>query len=106
MSVLSVIVPCYNEEENVPFFYEELMKNEAFFKEKALLILYLEDEPDEVHYEVDPTVTQEGLIHVGVSGRYPVEGSFPSLGGSGYRVILMPVDKELANLNVAVYMLK
>ena len=80
--------------------------DEAFFEEKALLILYLEDEPDEVHYEVDPTVTQDGLIHVGVSGRYPVEGSFPSLGGSGYRVILMPVDKELANLNVAVYMLK
>ena len=80
--------------------------DEAFFEEKALLTLYLEDEPDEVHYEVDPTVTQEGLIHVGVSGRYPVEGSFPSLGGSGYRVILMPVDKELANLNVAVYMLK
>ena len=80
--------------------------DEAFFEEKALLILYLENESDDVHYEVDPTVTQDGLIHVGVSGRYPVEGSFPSLGGSGYRVILMPVDKELANLRVAVYMLK
>ena len=80
--------------------------DEAFFEEKALLILYLENESDDVHYEVDPTVTQDGLIHVGVYGRYPVEGSFPSLGGSGYRVILMPVDKELANLNVAVYMLK
>lgn len=45
MSLLSVIVPCYNEEENVPFFYEELMKNEAFFKEKSLEveILYIND---------------------------------------------------------------
>ena len=25
MELLSVIVPCYNEEENVPYFYEELM---------------------------------------------------------------------------------
>lgn len=81
--------------------------DEAFFKEKALLILYLKNEPDEVHYEVESLTIQDGpLLHVGVSGRYPVEASVPSLGGSGYRVILMPVDKELANLNVAVYMLK
>ena len=80
--------------------------DEAFFEEKALLILYLENESDDVHYEVDPLVIQDGWLYVGVSGRYPEEGSFPSLGSSGYRVILMPVDKELANLRVAVYMLK
>ena len=34
MSLLSVIVPCYNEEENVELFYTELMKNEDFFQEK------------------------------------------------------------------------
>ena len=27
MELLSVIVPCYNEEENVPYFYEEFCKN-------------------------------------------------------------------------------
>lgn len=45
MSLLSVIVPCYNEEENVPFFYEELMKNDAFFREKGLDIevIYIND---------------------------------------------------------------
>lgn len=45
MSLLSVIVPCYNEEENVVPFYAELMKNEAFFTEKdvALEILYIDD---------------------------------------------------------------
>ena len=81
--------------------------DEAFFEEKALLILYLKNEPDDVHYEVESLTIQDGpLLHVGVSGRYPEEGSGPSLGGSGYRVILMPVDKELANLNVAVYMLE
>lgn len=36
MAVLSVIVPCYNEEENIRFFYEELMKNRPFFEEKKL----------------------------------------------------------------------
>ena len=36
MSLLTVVVPCYNEEENVPFFYGELMKNEPFFDEKGI----------------------------------------------------------------------
>ncbi|MCH5275132.1 MAG: glycosyltransferase family 2 protein [Lachnospiraceae bacterium] len=45
MKLLSVIVPCYNEEENVPFFYEEFLKNEDFFREKEITweILYVDD---------------------------------------------------------------
>lgn len=45
MKLLSVIVPCYNEEENVPYFYEEFIKNESFFKEKEIdwEILYVDD---------------------------------------------------------------
>lgn len=45
MSLLSVIVPCYNEEENVADFYTELMKNETFFSQKGLEveILYIDD---------------------------------------------------------------
>lgn len=31
---LSIIVPCYNEEESVPLFYAETMKQETFFHEK------------------------------------------------------------------------
>lgn len=34
MSLLSVIVPCYNEEESVALFYRELTKNDPFFKGK------------------------------------------------------------------------
>ena len=45
MSLLSVIVPCYNEEENVACFYEELMKNRPFFEKEGLQveILYIDD---------------------------------------------------------------
>lgn len=45
MSLLSVIVPCYNEEENVVPFYEELIKNDSFFREKGveMEILYIDD---------------------------------------------------------------
>lgn len=45
MDLLSVIVPCFNEEENVSLFYEELMKNKEFFKSRELSveIIYVND---------------------------------------------------------------
>ena len=45
MALLSVIVPCYNEEENVRYFYEELMKNQSFFEKRELEIeiIYVDD---------------------------------------------------------------
>ena len=45
MALLSVIVPCYNEEENVSCFYDELMKNASFFEEKKLdlEVIYIDD---------------------------------------------------------------
>ena len=36
MELLSVIVPCYNEEENVAYFYDELMKNTDFFEKSQV----------------------------------------------------------------------
>lgn len=45
MALLSVVVPCYNEEENVHYFYEELLKNQPFFNEKNMdvEIIYVDD---------------------------------------------------------------
>lgn len=45
MSLLSVIVPCYNEEESVELFFDELMKNKPFFEENDLQVevLYIDD---------------------------------------------------------------
>lgn len=45
MSLLSVVVPCYNEEESVPLFYEELIKNDEFLasRECELEILFIDD---------------------------------------------------------------
>ena len=34
--ILSIIVPCYNEEDSVPLFYKEAVKQEAFFHEKGV----------------------------------------------------------------------
>lgn len=45
MSMLSVIVPCYNEEENIAYFYSELLKHTGFLDEKKmeLEIVYVDD---------------------------------------------------------------
>ncbi len=45
MSLLSVICPCYNEEESVELFYREVIKNEAFFQGKGvdMEILFVDD---------------------------------------------------------------
>ena len=43
--LLSVVVPCYNEEETVSLFYEELMKVIPFFEQKGIEteLLYIDD---------------------------------------------------------------
>jgi len=45
MSLLSVIVPCYNEEENVWDFYHEFMKNDIYLKEHDVdfELIYVDD---------------------------------------------------------------
>ena len=45
MKLLSVIVPCYNEEENIRDFYDELFKNTPFFEKKGVEVelIYIDD---------------------------------------------------------------
>jgi len=45
VKLLSAIVPCYNEEENVDYFYNEFIKNIPFFKEHNLEyeLIYIDD---------------------------------------------------------------
>lgn len=67
MKLLSVIVPCYNEEENVGDFYEELFKNRAFFQEKDLEVevLYIDDgSKDKTVEEVRKLRAQDERVHL------------------------------------------
>ena len=45
MKLLSVVVPCYNEEESVELFYRELLKHTSFLSEKDidLELIYIDD---------------------------------------------------------------
>ncbi|MBO4514192.1 MAG: glycosyltransferase family 2 protein [Lachnospiraceae bacterium] len=41
MSLLTIICPCYNEEESVRLFYQETIKNESFFAQKGVEMNFL-----------------------------------------------------------------
>lgn len=67
MSLLSVIVPCYNEEESVALFYEELTKNDPFFASKGieLELLYIDDgSKDGTVREVKKLIEKDSRVHV------------------------------------------
>ncbi len=67
MKILSVVVPCYNEEENVPYFYEELMKQEAFFKGKDIEfeVIYVDDgSSDNTAIEVEKLHEKDERVHL------------------------------------------
>ncbi len=49
MSELTVIVPCKNEEEAIPLFYDELIRCTAFLEKRsiALKVIFIDDGSDD-----------------------------------------------------------
>ncbi len=100
MSVLSVIVPCYNEEESVAIFYQELLKNEPFFAEKELELelIYVDDgSRDGTVAEVKKLHAQDERVHlVSFSRNFGKEAAmFAGLETStGDYVVMMDVDLQ------------
>ena len=67
--LLSVIVPCYNEEENVPIFYEEMMKNSAFLEQEKLEleIIYIDDgSKDNTAADVRKLDEKDEMVHFAI----------------------------------------
>ena len=67
MRLLSVIVPCFNEEENIRDFYDELCKNNDFFREKQIEfeLLYVDDgSKDRTVAEVKKLHEEDGRVRL------------------------------------------
>lgn len=67
MKLLSAIVPCYNEEENVPYFYEEFIKNQSFFEENDLdfELWYIDDgSKDRTAIEVKKLIEKDKRVRL------------------------------------------
>lgn len=100
MKLLSVIVPCYNEEENVPYFYEELLKQEEALKERdiQLELIYVDDgSKDNTVLEVKKLHEKDARVHlVSFSRNFGKEaGIYAGLQkASGDYVVLMDADLQ------------
>ncbi len=67
MKLLSAIVPCFNEQENVFDFYDEFMKNEAFFKSQDVdfeLIFVDDGSKDETVSRVKELNAKDKRVHL------------------------------------------
>ena len=67
MKLLSVIVPCFNEEETVADFYEEFIKNKAFFDSRDLdyEVIYVDDgSKDKTKDEIRKLHERDEKVHM------------------------------------------
>ncbi|MCM1101292.1 MAG: glycosyltransferase family 2 protein [Clostridium sp.] len=100
MSLLSVIVPCYNEEESVELFYRELIKNDPFLEEKGLELelLYIDDgSADGTVREVKKLRGEDERVHlISFSRNFGKEAAmFAGLEkAKGDYVVMMDVDLQ------------
>lgn len=100
MNLFSVIVPCYNEEENVAPFYEELLKHVSFVTEKnmELELLFIDDgSRDRTVQEVRKLREKDERVHlVSFSRNFGKEAAmYAGLeNSSGDYVVMMDADLQ------------
>lgn len=100
MKKLSVIVPCYNEQESVEDFYTELMKNEPFFNERHLEVevIYIDDgSKDNTAPEIRKLAQKDERVHmISFSRNFGKEaGIYAGLQkAKGDYVVMMDVDLQ------------
>ena len=100
MGLLSVICPCYNEEESVALFYQELMKTESFFRERnmEMELLFIDDgSKDQTVSEVKKIIAEDSRVHlISFSRNFGKEAAmFAGLEKSkGDYVVIMDVDLQ------------
>ena len=100
MALLSVIVPCYNEEDNVDLFYREILKVQPFFSENdiKLELLYIDDgSRDKTASEVKKLREEGERVHlISFSRNFGKEAAmYAGLENSkGDYVVMMDVDLQ------------
>lgn len=98
MEKMSIVVPCYNEEEAIPIFYEALKKEAEALPDIELEIIYVNDgSRDRSLEEMKKLAAQDSCVHyVGLSRNFGKESAmFAGLSyASGDYVAIMDVDLQ------------
>ncbi|MCR5269111.1 MAG: glycosyltransferase family 2 protein [Lachnospiraceae bacterium] len=102
MSSLSVVVPCYNEEEALPLFYEEFLKMREAFRKKypdvAMELLFIDDGSTDQTLQVIKGLREKdpGIHYVSFSRNFGKEaGIYAGLSrAKGDHVVIMDADLQ------------
>ena len=102
MKLLSVVVPCYNEEEALPLFYEELMKTSETFRSRfpdvTMEIWFIDDGSSDQTLQVikDLRKKDERIHYVSFSRNFGKEaGIYAGLShAKGDHVVIMDADLQ------------
>jgi glycosyltransferase involved in cell wall biosynthesis len=98
MEKMSIVVPCYNEEEAIPIFYEALKKEAEALPDIELEIIYVNDgSRDRSLEEMKKLAAQDSCVHyVGLSRNFGKESAmFAGLSyATGDYVAIMDVDLQ------------
>ena len=62
MEKISVVVSCYNEEESIPLFYNEIKKVMSIMKEFQFEVLFVDDGSKDRTLEVAKELAKKGTI--------------------------------------------
>ncbi|MBQ7582812.1 MAG: glycosyltransferase family 2 protein [Lachnospiraceae bacterium] len=102
MSSLSVVVPCYNEEEALPLFYEEFLKMREVFRKKypdvTMELLFIDDGSTDQTLQVIKGLLEKdpGIHYVSFSRNFGKEaGIYAGLSrAKGDHVVIMDADLQ------------
>lgn len=98
MEKLSIVVPCYNEEESIPIFYEALKKEAAELPDVELEIIYVNDgSRDQSLSKMKQLAEMDPCVHyVGLSRNFGKEAAmYAGLSyATGDYVAIMDVDLQ------------
>ncbi len=65
--LFSAVIPCYNEEENIIDIYDEIVKNDCFFKDNSIEIelIYIDDgSKDKTASKVKELIEKDNRVHL------------------------------------------
>ena len=95
---ISIVVPCYNEEESIPFFYNEFINLTALMPEQSFEVIFVDDGSKDKTLEIFEKISlnDERVKYISLSRNFGKEAAiYAGLESSiGNYVVLMDADLQ------------
>ena len=104
MKKISLIVPCYNEEEALPLFYQEIARVSETMKEYEFEFLFIDDGSKDKTMEVLQTLAQKDrrIFYFSFSRNFGKEAAMYAgfVNSTGDYVAVMDADLQLSLIHI------